>query len=139
MNVLLIYFSCDADPVLSIAVPDSFYCSQFVHIFTKNSWYHRWYHLNTMGWSIVSTEAKRIERMRNNPKGWSIEDVDWLLINRLGCEWRQNGTSHRIYTHPTITPVDFPDGVNVPFNRPIKPKYIERVLEYYDAIKQGEE
>lgn len=67
-----------------------------------------------------------------------MEDVDWLLKGRLGCEWRQNG-SHRIYTHPTKTPVDFPNGVNVPSKRPIKPKYIEQVLAYYDALKQEEE
>ena len=77
--------------------------------------------------------------MRRNPSNCTMDDVNWLLIKLAGCAARQSGTSHRIFRHPIKRVYEFPDGVNVPYNRPIKANYIRNAISYYDALTRGEE
>jgi hypothetical protein len=41
-------------------------------------------------------DDKDVGKMRNNPKAVRPDDLDKVLV-RYGFEWRQMGTSHRIY------------------------------------------
>lgn len=71
--------------------------------------------------------GKLIDRMRNNPRDWSINDLK-TLADRKGIDWRQPGTSHVTFSCPGLTPL------TVPANKPIKPVYVKRFLELIDAI-----
>lgn len=71
-----------------------------------------------------------IERMRNNPLDWSIDDLKTLACRR-GIDWRQPGTSHVTFSYPGLTPL------TVPAHKPVKPIYVKRFLELLDRI--GEE
>lgn len=71
-----------------------------------------------------------IDRMRNNPLDWSINDLK-NLAGRKGIDWRQPGTSHVTFSYPGLTPL------TVPAHKPVKPLYVKRFLELLDRI--GEE
>lgn len=62
-----------------------------------------------------------IEKMKNNPQGWKIEDLK-AIAQRNKITWRQNGTSHVVF----ITK----DGrtLPVPCDRPIKAVYVKKFI-----------
>lgn len=63
----------------------------------------------------MGSAEKLLERMRNNPRDWRIEDL-LALAGRLGITVRRPGGSHVIFS--------FPRGLGeatVPAHRPIKP------------------
>lgn len=68
---------------------------------------------------------KLIERMRNNPRDWSIDDLK-TLANRNRIDWRQPGTSHVTFSYPGVVPL------TVPAHKPVKPIYVKRFLELLD-------
>jgi hypothetical protein len=70
---------------------------------------------------------KIIERMRNNPRDWSIDNLK-TLASRNGVDWRQPGTSHVTFSYPGLAPL------TVPSHKPIKPIYVKRFLELIDRI-----
>lgn len=69
----------------------------------------------------MSTRDKTIEKMRNNPNGWSMDTLK-SLADYFGLAYRQNGTSHVVFVRS--------DGqtLPVPFKRPIKAVYIKKFL-----------
>ena len=71
---------------------------------------------------------KLLERMRNNPRDWSIEDLK-TLATRHGIEWRQPGTSHVTFSRHGITPL------TVPAHKPIKPIYVSRFVAMIDDVR----
>jgi hypothetical protein len=71
---------------------------------------------------------KLLERMRNNPRDWSIEDVKTLAA-RHGIEWRQPGTSHVTFSRRGTMPL------TVPAHKPIKPVYISRFVAMIDDVR----
>ena len=66
--------------------------------------------------------------MRRNPRDWRIEDLK-VLASHFDIAYRQHGTSHVTFRHPTagILPV--------PAARPIKVVYIRRFLALIDALE----
>jgi predicted RNA binding protein YcfA (HicA-like mRNA interferase family) len=75
---------------------------------------------------------KLLERMRNNPRDWRIEDL-LALAARLGIQARRPGGSHVIFS--------FPGGLGeatVPAHRPIKPIYIKKLLALVQAMLEEE-
>jgi predicted RNA binding protein YcfA (HicA-like mRNA interferase family) len=70
-----------------------------------------------------------LEKMRENPKGWRIEDLQ-RLARRLGIDWAHEASSHVVFRHP--------DGehLSVPAARPVKPIYVKKFLALADC-KQG--
>ncbi|CUS04155.2 conserved protein of unknown function [Candidatus Promineifilum breve] len=71
----------------------------------------------------MSTAEKLLERMRNNPRDWRIEQLKTIArANQI--EWRQQGTSHVVFVRR--------DGqtLPIPANRPIKPVYIKKFVEF---------
>ena len=66
----------------------------------------------------MANAAKILHEMRNNPRGWRIEDLK-VVARHFGIEHRQNGTSHVGFRFPSGT---FP----VPAKRPINPVYVRK-------------
>lgn len=71
----------------------------------------------------MSTAEKLLEKMRNNPKDWRIEQLK-TVARAYNIVWRQRGTSHVLFIRS--------DGqtLPVPANRPIKPIYIKKFVEF---------
>jgi len=65
----------------------------------------------------MNTATKTLEAMCVNPRDWRIEHLH-TVARQHGITWRQQGTSHCIFT--------WPDGrsLPVPAHRPVKPVYI---------------
>lgn len=85
----------------------------------------------------MTKRDKREERIRNNPKVVTFEELDWLLRQYGFVEVRRTG-SHAAYRHPDqaigsgyIKPI--------PYRRPyLLTCYVKDVLEMLDALS-GEE
>lgn len=71
---------------------------------------------------------KLLERMRNNPRDWSIEDLK-ALARRHGIEWRQPGTSHVTFSRQGVAPL------TVPAHKPIKPIYVSRFVAMIENVR----
>lgn len=76
----------------------------------------------------MASWEKLIERMRNNPRDWSIEDLK-NIADRFGFTWRQQGTSH--VTFRASNGKTLP----VPAARPIKALYVKLFLKFIDGQK----
>jgi len=73
-----------------------------------------------------------LEKMRNNPKDWQIEDLK-KIADSYGMTVRQPGTSHVTFTKPGTK-----IRITVPSHKPIKPIYIKKFLELIDELdKEG--
>ncbi|MDQ7831911.1 MAG: type II toxin-antitoxin system HicA family toxin [Desulfovibrionaceae bacterium] len=79
----------------------------------------------------MGTADKNLARMRQNPRDWRIEDLK-AIADRLGIAYRQQGTSHVTFRHPSSAKV------TVPAHRPILPISIKLFLAMIDAVKEGE-
>ena len=75
---------------------------------------------------------KLLDRMRTNPRDWSIEDLK-ILAKRFSIDWRQPGTSHVTFSVAGHIPV------TVPAHKPVKPIYIKKFLALLDAIGAKDE
>jgi predicted RNA binding protein YcfA (HicA-like mRNA interferase family) len=71
---------------------------------------------------------KLLARMRTNPRGWRIEQLE-SLAQRFGIQVRKTGGSHFVFLHP-----DCELAVTVPFKRPIKPVYIQQFLALLEEL-----
>lgn len=78
----------------------------------------------------MSKFAKTLEKMRNNPCDWRIEDL-LAVASHYQIEVRNEGGSHHIFSHPGIVQV-----LSVPARRPIKPVYVRQFVELIDSIKE---
>jgi len=76
----------------------------------------------------VAKSDKTIERMRNNPRDWSIDDLK-SLASRKKIDWRQPGTSHVTFSYPGVVPL------TVPAHKPVKPIYVKRFLDLLDRVE----
>lgn len=69
--------------------------------------------------------------MKANPKGnWSIDDVQ-ALCEAWGISFRRGGGSHCTVSHPKQ-----PEILTIPANRPIKPVYIRRLVEFVGRVSE---
>ena len=75
----------------------------------------------------MTAAAKILGRMRNNPKGWRIEDLK-SVADKFSIEYRQPGTSHVAFRHPSGAKL------TVPARNPIKPVYVKRFLKLIDEV-----
>ena len=87
------------------------------------------------GTIIVVPPSKTLEKMRKNPMGWRIEDLQAVAEeNRL--VWRRpgRGGSHVIFSATGVREI-----VSVPAKRPIKPVYIKQFLALIDVAEGREQ
>ena len=75
----------------------------------------------------MTAAAKILGMMRNNPKGWRIEDLKSVAL-RYDIGYRQPGTSHVTFRHPSGAKL------TVPARKPIKPIYVKKFLELIDEV-----
>ncbi len=75
----------------------------------------------------MAVATKILGRMRNNQTGWRIEDLKTVAA-RFKIEYRQPGTSHVTFRHPSGAKL------TVPARRPIKPIYVRKFLELIDEV-----
>jgi predicted RNA binding protein YcfA (HicA-like mRNA interferase family) len=78
----------------------------------------------------MSTHAKTLAKMRNNPRDWRIDDL-LSVANHYGIKVRNEGGSHHVFSHPSI-----PEDVCVPAHRPIKPVYVRQFIALIDRIEE---
>jgi hypothetical protein len=79
----------------------------------------------------MTAVTKILGRMRNNPMGWRIEDLKTVAA-RFKLEYRQPGTSHVTFRHPSGAKL------TVPARKPIKPIYVRKFLELIDEVTHDE-
>ena len=83
----------------------------------------------------MSQKAKILDRIRNNPKTVSFDELDKIL-DWYGFKRRQprSGSSHFIYTYGAHI-------IPVPYKRPyVKEHYVDEVLKILDDIdSEGDE
>lgn len=78
----------------------------------------------------MSKKAKRLERIKNNPRAVRPDEL-WGLLEDNGWTWRKaGGTSHRVYTKPGAPTFTIPH--KVPY---IKEHYVSVVLEALEEEK----
>lgn len=73
---------------------------------------------------------KLLEKMRNNPRDWRIDDLISVAV-RYGLEIRNSGGSHHVFSARGGT-----DTLCVPAHRPIKPVYVKRFVAMIDLIEE---
>lgn len=78
---------------------------------------------------------KLYEKIKNNPKNVSFEEIDRLLVNVAGFA-KRNGSraSHFIYTHKDLKGIE--GYVNIPYAKPIKVIYVKRALKAYEEVME---
>lgn len=79
----------------------------------------------------MANAAKLLQRMRVNPRDWRIEDLK-VVADHLAIAYRQQGTSHVVFRHPSA------GLVTIPAARPIKPVYLRQFLTLVDRRKEAE-
>lgn len=78
----------------------------------------------------MTTADKTVDRMRNNPRDWKIDDL-LTVAERHGIVVRNSGGSHHVFFAPGVT-----ESLCVPAHRPIKPVYVKRFIAMIDSIKE---
>lgn len=77
----------------------------------------------------MSKAWKEMEKMRNNPRDWRIEDVK-KIADKLEIAYKQPGTSHVTFRTKTGKKL------TIPAHKPIKPIYIKHFLELIDELQE---
>jgi len=74
---------------------------------------------------------KLYEKIKNNPRNVSFEEIDKLLCQIGGFSRRtpRSGSSHYTYSHPDLIQI-----ITIPKDRPIKACYIKVALEAFEMI-----
>lgn len=78
----------------------------------------------------MKTKHKLIEKMRNNPLDWRIEQLE-TIAKHYNINIRKSGGSHVVFEHS-----DWTEMLCVPAKRPIKPIYIKRLLTMIDLLEE---
>jgi hypothetical protein len=74
----------------------------------------------------VSNADRILVKMRQNPRDWRIDDLN-TVARSFGVEWRQQGTSHVTFRHPSGSKL------TVPAHKPIKPVYIKKFVRFIET------
>jgi hypothetical protein len=75
--------------------------------------------------------SKRLERMRSNPRDWTIGDVEAVCREHgIRCDPPRGGSSHYKIKHPRVNAI-----LTVPSRRPIKAVYIRKLVALIDLVR----
>ena len=77
----------------------------------------------------MTSANKLLERMRQNPRDWRIEQLE-TIANHHGIQIRKSGGSHVVFDHPKWVEL-----LCVPARRPIKPIYVKKLLALIDILE----
>jgi hypothetical protein len=78
----------------------------------------------------MSRAGKRLQKMRQNPRDWRIEDIQ-SIADSLGIEWLHDGGSHVVFRSP------FGEHLSIPSLRPIKPIYVMLFLALVGSAEEA--
>ena len=81
----------------------------------------------------MSKSRKLLDRIRNNPKAVSFDDLDKVLRDcGFTCRQPRSGSSHYFYTYGELT-------LSVPYKRPyVREIYVKHALELIEqALDEG--
>lgn len=81
----------------------------------------------------MSQFEKTLASMRNNPKGWALSDLQ-KIARRYGFEWDEGKGSHGSFRHKELR-----DIITIPYNKPIKPYYVKKLLNAIEEIEEQNE
>jgi hypothetical protein len=81
----------------------------------------------------MGTTDKSLAKMRTNPKGWHIEDLE-AVAGRCNLRIRKPKGSHVVFSFPGVQ-----GEASVPSHRPIKPVYVKKFVALVDAALAKEE
>jgi len=76
------------------------------------------------------TRIKALNKMRNNPRDWRIEQLE-DIAKHYGIVVRKSGGSHVVFDHPSLEGM-----LCVPARKPIKPVYIKYFLMFIDKLEE---
>lgn len=79
--------------------------------------------------------SDRLERMRANPAaGWLMSDIEAVCREHgVLCAPPRGGGSHFKIAHPAMA-----EKLTIPYNRPIKPIYIRKLVAFLDVVRVRE-
>ena len=75
----------------------------------------------------MSKIGKELEKMRNNPQGWRIEQLK-ALADRVSLDYRQPGSSHVTFRAKTR------QKLTVLAHKPIKAIYVKMFVQLIDEL-----
>jgi hypothetical protein len=76
----------------------------------------------------MPSALKALQKMRNNPRDWRIEDLK-VVAAHLGIDYRQRGASHVIFSMPQGSTLP------VPVARPTRPVYVRQFVTLIDTME----
>ena len=71
---------------------------------------------------------KLLEKMRNNPSDWRIDDLK-VIANKFDLKFRQPGTSHVTFSKGRYR-------LTVPSHKPIKKVYVKKFILMIDSLEE---
>jgi hypothetical protein len=76
--------------------------------------------------------SDRLEKMRANPAaGWRMSDIEAVCREHgVFCAPPRGGGSHYKIGHRAMA-----EKLTIPYNRPIKPIYIRKLVAFLDAVR----
>ncbi len=77
----------------------------------------------------MAKAKKYLERMRQNPRDWRIEQLETIASN-YGVKIRKSGGSHVVFDHPLWIEL-----LCIPAHRPIKPIYVKKLIVLLDMLE----
>jgi hypothetical protein len=87
---------------------------------------------NSIKIKLVSKRRKRLERIRQNPKNASLEELRGILED-YGFHYRQSVGSHYTFDYVLGNQTRL---FVVPFRRPVKTVYVKRAIKLIDMLIQ---
>jgi predicted RNA binding protein YcfA (HicA-like mRNA interferase family) len=78
----------------------------------------------------MSKRKKRLERLRQNPKNVSLDDLQ-IVLEDYGFEFKQTVGSHHTFSVEIGGKLRL---LVIPFRRPVKPIYVKKALKLIDQI-----
>lgn len=80
----------------------------------------------------MSKVEKMLQRMRNNPRDWRIEDIQ-TIAKRYGINYHQPGTSHVTFRFKNGEKLTVPAHKPV---KPVKPVYVQKFVDLLDTNRR---
>lgn len=79
----------------------------------------------------MAKSDKLLERMRDNPRDWRIEDVVAVCAaHGIACTAPSKGSHYKV-KHSRMTEI-----LTIPAHRPIKPVYVRELVRFVDAVRE---
>ena len=76
----------------------------------------------------MANSKKLLDKMRNNPRDWRIDQLE-VVAKNYGINVRKSGGSHVVFDHP-----EWIELLCIPAKRPIKPIYVKKLVSLIDTL-----